>query len=153
MGRAAAVATNRRFMPVPPEAVWASLADPKGYAYWVVGSKGVRDADAGFPAPGTRFHHTIGFGPLTLRDHTEVLEAAPPALLRLRAKGRPFGTATVILRMQPEDAGTTVEIVEHPDGIFSPLALNPLLQLMTKVRNAESLMRLEELALRRSEPS
>ena len=138
-------------MPVPPEAVWDSLADPSGYAYWVVGSKEIRDADPGFPAPGTRFHHTIGVGPLTVKDHTEVIESDRPALMHLRAKGRPFGTATVILRMEPVDGGTHVEIVEHPDGAYSLLALNPLLQLFTKARNAESLMRLEELALRRSE--
>jgi uncharacterized protein YndB with AHSA1/START domain len=138
-------------MPVPPEAVWEALADPSSYEYWVVGSKEVSDADAGFPAVGTKFHHTIGFGPLTLRDHTEVIEAEPPSMLRLRAKGRPFGTATVTLRMEGVDGGTSVEIVEHPDGPYSVLALNPLVQLSTKVRNAESLMRLEELALRRSE--
>jgi uncharacterized protein YndB with AHSA1/START domain len=138
-------------MSVPPQAVWEALADPASYAYWVVGSKGVRDADAGFPARGTKLHHTIGFGPLTLRDHTEVLEADPPNQLRLRAKGRPFGTATVTLTMEAEDGGTSVEIAEHPDGVYSVLALNPLLHVATKARNAESLMRLEELALRRSE--
>ena len=35
-----------------------------------------------------------------------------------------------------------------PTGRTRLLALNPLLQVATKVRNAESLMRLEELALR-----
>ena len=143
------MATNRRFMPVPPEAVWAALSDPSGYAYWVVGSKVIRDAESGFPAPGTKFHHTIGFGPLTLDDHTEVLEAERPGLLKLRAKGRPLGTASVTLRMTPEDGGTTVEMVERPDGAFAFLNANPLLHVFTKVRNAESLMRLEELALRR----
>jgi uncharacterized protein YndB with AHSA1/START domain len=138
-------------MPVSPEAVWDALADPSGYAYWVVGSKAVRDAEPGFPAPGTKFHHTIGFGPLTLHDHTQVIEAQRPNLLRLRARGRPVGTATVIVRLTPEADGTTVEIIEHPDGPYSILALNPLLQLATKARNAESLMRLEELALARSE--
>lgn len=146
------VATNRRFIPVPPQTVWEALADPAGYAHWVVGSKEVRDADAGFPAPGTRFHHTIGFGPLTLRDHTKVLEASAPTLLCLRTKGRPVGTATVTLRMAAVDGGTEVEISEHPDGPYSILALNPLLHFMTKRRNAESLMRLEELALRRTGP-
>jgi uncharacterized protein YndB with AHSA1/START domain len=145
------VATNRRFMPVPRQAVWEALSDPYGYAYWVAGSKAVRDAEPGFPAPGTKFHHTIGVGPLKLRDHTEVIEAEPPGMLRLRAKGRPLGTATVILRLTPEADGTSVEIVEHPDGAAAILALNPLLQLFTKVRNAESLARLEELALDRSE--
>jgi uncharacterized protein YndB with AHSA1/START domain len=138
-------------MPVPPEVVWEALADPAGYAYWVVGSKQVRDAESAFPAPGSKFHHTFSFGPLTVADHTEVLEADRPRLLRLRAKGRPLGTATVTMRMTPEDGGTVVEMVENPDGIYSVLALNPLAHLLTKLRNAESLMRLEELALRRSE--
>jgi uncharacterized protein YndB with AHSA1/START domain len=135
-------------MPVAPQAVWDALAEPANYAYWVVGSKEIRDADAGFPAPGAKLHHTIGLGPLTLQDHTEVLEAQPPQYLRLRAKGRPLGTATVILRMTPVDGGTCVEIVEHPDGPYTLLRYNPLLQVATKVRNAESLARLEELALR-----
>jgi uncharacterized protein YndB with AHSA1/START domain len=135
-------------MPVPAQAVWDALAEPANYAYWVVGSKRIRDAEPGFPAPGAKLHHTIGFGPLTLDDHTEVLEAEAPKYLRLRAKGRPIGTATVTLRMIPVAGGTCVEIVENPDGAYSLLSLNPLLQIATKVRNAESLMRLEELALR-----
>ena len=145
------MATNRRYFPVAPEAVWSVLADPAGYAYWVVGSKRTRDADAAFPEPGTKFHHTIGFGPFTLDDHTEVLDAEPPRLLRLRAKGRPLGTATVTLRMKPVDGGTEVEISENPDGVYSFLAFNPAVHLFTKGRNAESLMRLEELALREAE--
>ena len=60
------VATNERYMPVPPEAVWDVLADPSSYGYWVVGSKQTRDAEPEWPAPGSKFHHTIGFGPLTL---------------------------------------------------------------------------------------
>ena len=142
------MATNRRYMPVGPQAVWDALAEPSNYGYWVVGSKEIREADPEFPAPGTKLHHTIGVGPLTLQDHTEVLEAEAPEYLRLRAKGRPIGTATVVLRMTPVDGGTWVEIEENPDGPYSLLALNPLLQVATKVRNAESLMRLEELALR-----
>jgi uncharacterized protein YndB with AHSA1/START domain len=144
------VATNRRFMPVPPEAVWDALADPAAYEYWVVGSKAIRDAEPGFPAPGTRFHHTIGFGPLTVRDHTEVLAAEPPREIRLRANARPLGAATVTVRLTPAAGGTTVEIVEHPAGRFAPLALNPLVHGATKLRNARSLMRLEDLARRRS---
>ncbi|HEX6026266.1 MAG TPA: SRPBCC family protein [Solirubrobacter sp.] len=136
-------------MPVPVDAVWAALADPSGYEYWVVGSKVIRDAEPDFPAPGTKFHHTIGFGPLTLSDETEVLEAAPPTFLKLRAKGRPIGTASVTMRMIPRDGGTLVEMIERPDGPYAVLNVNPLLHVMTKIRNAESLMRLEELALRR----
>ena len=42
-------------------------------------------------------------------------------------------------------------MTENPDGLSSLLTVNPLVQLLTFGRNAESLMRLEELALRRAE--
>jgi hypothetical protein len=135
-------------MPVPPEAVWDVLADPGSYAYWVVGSKVIRDADPGWPAPGTKFHHTIGAGPLKLSDHTESLEAEPPHRLKIRAKGRPLGTASVTFEMQPVDGGTLVHITENPDGPYRPMAFLPPLQIFTVLRNSETLMRLEELALR-----
>jgi uncharacterized protein YndB with AHSA1/START domain len=144
------MATNERFMPVPPQAVWDALADPGGFGYWVVGSKEIRDADPAWPAPGARFHHTVGLGPLTVRDHTVSLEADPPHRLQMRAKVRPFGTAHVTLTMTPHDGGTRVRITENPDGVTSLLAVNPLVHLLTHGRNAESLMRLEELALRRA---
>jgi uncharacterized protein YndB with AHSA1/START domain len=137
-------------MPVPPEAVWDVLAEPDSYGYWVAGSKAIRDAEPGWPAPGSKFHHTIGFGGLTLADHTVALETERPHRLRLRAKGRPVGTATVTLELARKDGGTLVTMSEHPDGVFGLLALNPLLQAFTRVRNAESLRRLEELAVRRA---
>ena len=140
-------------MPVPPEAVWDALADPRGYGYWVVGSKAIRGADADCPAPGSKFHHTIGFGPLTLNDHTEVLESERPRLLRLRAKGRPLGTATVELELEAADGGTHVRMTEHPDGPFIARSRSSRRARRDAGRNAESLMRLEELALRRSEGS
>jgi uncharacterized protein YndB with AHSA1/START domain len=137
-------------MPVPAKAVWDALADPGGYGYWVPGSKVIRDADPHWPAPGSGFHHTIGLGPITVSDHTVSLAARPPRLLRMRAKGRPLGTATITLEMTPRAGGTVVRICEQPDGPFVLMNLNPVLHLITKGRNAESLMRLEELALRRA---
>jgi uncharacterized protein YndB with AHSA1/START domain len=135
-------------MTAPPEAVWDVLADPDGYAYWVVGSKRIRDADPEWPAPGSKFHHTIGVTGRTIDDHTESLEADPPRRLKLRAKGRPVGTATVTLELLPRAGGTLVRMTENPDGVYSLMALNPVVHVATKLRNAESLMRLEELALR-----
>ncbi|MEJ7716113.1 MAG: SRPBCC family protein [Thermoleophilaceae bacterium] len=92
-------------MPVPPEAIWEVLADPASYGYWVVGSKAIRDAEPGWPAQGSKFHHTVGAGPLKVADHTEAVEVEPPRLLKLRAKGRPAGTATVTMRDDPQAAG------------------------------------------------
>jgi uncharacterized protein YndB with AHSA1/START domain len=146
------VATNTRFMPVPPWAIWDALADPDDYGYWVVGSKLIRDADPEWPAPGSKFHHTIGVGPFKLSDHTVSLEAERPHRLKIRAKGRPVGTASVTMTMTAKDGGTVVEMTETPDGVYAVLALNPLLHLLTLARNSESLMRLEELALRKAEP-
>jgi uncharacterized protein YndB with AHSA1/START domain len=142
------VATNERYMPVPPTAVWDALADPRGYGYWVVGSREIRDPDPEWPAPGAKFHHTVGFGPFELSDHTVSLDAERPARLTLRAKGRPLGTAKVTLTMTELDGGTLVRMTENPDGPTSLLAFNPLVHLLTVGRNAESLMRLEELAQR-----
>jgi uncharacterized protein YndB with AHSA1/START domain len=144
------VSTNTRFMPVPPQAVWDALADPRSYSYWVVGSKHVRDADQDWPASGSKFHHTVGLGPFEIEDHTESLEAEPPHRLKLRAKGRPLGTASVTIEMTPKDGGTVVRISENPDGLFRPLGFLPALQVFSQLRNAESLMRLEELALRQA---
>ena len=144
------MARNRRFMPVPPEAVWDALADPGNYGYWVVGSKLIRDADPLWPAPGTRFHHTVGVGPFTINDHTESLRAEPPHVLTLRAKGRPGIIADVHFELEPQSGGTLVRMYEEPASVYAPLRFNPLVQLMIKLRNAESLARLEELALRRA---
>ena len=141
------MSTNRRFIPAPPETVWDVLADPDSYAHWVVGSKRIRDADANWPTPGSRFHHTVGVGPLTVDDHTESLAADPPRRLVLRAKARPLGVAKVEIELEPQDGGTCVTLRENPTGLQKPLAYFPPLQALTYVRNAESLARIEKLAL------
>ena len=144
------MATNRRFMPVPPEAVWDALADPGGYGYWVVGSKEIRDADPRLAGSGSRFHHTSGSAPLRSMITRRLLEARAPDFLRLRAKARPFGTARVTMQMTPKDGGTVVRDDRDTRRAHAVLSLNPLVHVLTKLRNAESLMRLEELALRRA---
>ena len=120
-------------MPVTPEAVWDVLADSGAYGYWVVGSKLIRDADAAWPRAGSRFHHTVGVGPLTVEDNTEVVEARRPGLFRLRAKARPIGTALVTLEMisRQADGGTMVRLTENPDGLFAWLSLNPATHAFT----------------------
>jgi len=137
-------------MPVAPEDVWDALADAGNFGYWVVGSKLIREVESGWPEAGSKFHHTVGLGPIRISDHTTSLDARPPRLLQMRAKARPAGTARVTMVIDPIDGGTLVRMKEDPDGLVSFLALNPLVQLLTRGRNTESLMRLEELALRRS---
>jgi uncharacterized protein YndB with AHSA1/START domain len=137
-------------MPVSPESVWEVLAHAESFGYWVVGSKLIRDAEPDWPAPGSKFHHTVGVGPFKVSDHTEAVASRPPWFLELRAKTRPLGTAKVELELSPQDGGTLVRMSESPEGLYSALALNPFVHLFTLGRNAEALMRLEELALRQA---
>jgi uncharacterized protein YndB with AHSA1/START domain len=133
---------------VPPHRVFAVLADAECYDDWVVGAKDVRGADPGFPTPGTRFHHRVGFGPITVDDHTLVLESAPPHRLVLRAKARPLGTAKVTMDIQAEGPGSRVTMIEDPADALTKLVFNPLTHLLVRGRNAESLRRLQGLAER-----
>ena len=125
------------------------LADPSSYGHWVVGSKRIRDADASWPTPGSRFHHTVGVGPIAVDDHTESLAADPPRRLVLRAKARPLGLAKVEIELEPAPGGTCVTLRENPTGVQKPLAYFPPLQLLAWLRNAESLARIERLAMAR----
>jgi uncharacterized protein YndB with AHSA1/START domain len=143
------MARVERLIPVPPERVFAVLADPDSYAYWVVGSDTIRDADDGWPAQGTRFYHRVGWGPIKVNDHTEVLAVDAPRHLQLRARARPLGTAIVTLDLERRGAGTLVTMVEDAGDPLTKLVFNPLTHLLVRGRNEESLRRLEELAVGR----
>ena len=131
---------------VAPQRVFAVLADPESYADWVVGSHSIRDADPDWPAVGSRFHHRVGVGPLTVKDHTEVLEVDPPHRLVLRARARPLGTAKIELVLEPRDGGTHVTMTEVAGDPLSKLAINPLTDPLVHRRNVESLRRLQRIS-------
>jgi uncharacterized protein YndB with AHSA1/START domain len=143
------MARNRKFIDAPPEQVFAVLVDADSYGDWVVGSKEIRAADAAFPAPGSRFHHSVGIGRLLVKDHTEVLESDPPRRLKLEARARPLGSATVTLELAPLGTGTEVTMIEDLSGHTAPLRFLPPVHLFARLRNAESLRRLKALVERR----
>ncbi len=145
------MALNETFIEAPPERVFAVLADYRAYGEWVVGSRLMRGADPDFPAPGSRFYHQVGVGPLHLNDHTRVEEVEPPRRLVLRAKARPLGTAIVDMRLEPVDGGTKVVMREDPGDPLTALIFMPLTHLLVRGRNVESLRRLKELAEHRPE--
>ena len=95
---------------------------------------------------GARFHHRIGVGPLTVNDHTEVLEVDAPRRLVLRARVRPFGTAKVALELEPRDGGTHVTMTEVAGDPLSKLAINPLTDPLVHRRNVTSLRRLQRIS-------
>ena len=131
-----------------PEQVFAVLDDAKTYEFWVVGSKEIRDVDADWPAEGSSFHHSVGVGPLTVKDSTSVLERVPPRRLKLRARARPTGIAHVTIEVEPSNGGSEVTIDEIPvEGPPAKLH-NPLQDKLIHHRNVETLRRLRWLVER-----
>lgn len=137
------MAVTRRRIPQPPGAVYALLADGSRYAEWVVGAKCIRAVDAGWPAVGTRFHHTIGVGPLSTDDDTEVLAWEDGGEVVLKGRGWPSGAARIAITAEEAPGGC--EVVIHEDPIEGPAKTfhNPLLDRLLHVRNIESLRRME----------
>ncbi len=143
------MARSELVIAVPPETVWEVLAEPQHYGDWVVGSSEIRGWDDDWPEVGSRFYHRVGFQPLKLADHTEVIESDPPSRLVVRARSRPLGAARVELIVRSHPAGSLVTMIEDPaiplGGILTPPPLHALIRL----RNGESLRRLRALAERR----
>ncbi|KRB78429.1 polyketide cyclase [Nocardioides sp. Root190] len=136
----------RRTVDASPTDVWAVLADGWLYPSWVVGAARMRDVDESWPAQGARLHHSVGNWPFLLDDKSEVLESAPPRLLRLQAHGWPAGAAEVLVEIEPDGAGSLVTIRE--DAVKGPGALvpRPVRQAAIVPRNREALRRLAYLA-------
>ena len=139
------MATNSITIDAPVSRVFAVLADGRRYAEWVVGAKRVRSVDEAWPAPGSKFHHTIGFGPFEIDDNSEVLAVDPDRCITLRVRARPAGEAHVTLTLQAAGGTRThVEMEEHPVKGLARIIANPLLDTLLKARNAEALRRLKD---------
>jgi uncharacterized protein YndB with AHSA1/START domain len=135
-----------RVIEAEPNDVMAVLTDGWTYASWVVGASTIRDVDEGFPAPGTRIHHSVGAWPLLLHDSTHVLEYEPGRRLRLEARGWPLGQATVEVTVEPDADGSLVTMTEDVSEGPGRLIPQPIRQLGIAPRNRESLRRLAYLA-------
>ena len=138
------MAENEIEIQAPPERVWAVLADPQSFDDWVVGAQNVRDADASWPAVGSKLHHSTGVGPLTIDDETSVEVSERPTRLVLLAQVGAAGAFRVTLELRPAAAGTTLWMHEEAvDGIADHV---PGTDSAIHVRNEISLERLKGLA-------
>ena len=139
------MARNERLIDASPDEVFDELIEPDNFGYWVVGTKHVRGAGADWPQVGSRFHHTVGFGPVHIRDSTEVLEIDPPERLVMRALMGPLGSAVVGLFLDRHRDMTLVAMEEHPDSgavTWLPADVN---EVMATLRNVRALERLKQL--------
>jgi hypothetical protein len=144
--------TVTRMVQATPEQIWGVLEDGWSYPSWVVGASRMRAVSDDWPAAGSKLHHSAGIWPLVVNDETLVLESDPPRLLRLQAKGRPAGEATVELRIEPAGNGSKVTMLEDATrgpGSYVPKALR---QPLIALRNTETLRRLAYMAEGRSDP-
>lgn len=142
------MAISKRLIPVPVDHIFTVLSDAPRYASFVVGTKRIRHFDPRFPEENTAFHHTLGLGPLFLRDETRVVRVEPPTRLMLKAFMRPFAINEVDFRLTPQEERTLVTVEEHPvDGPATKIWSLPLDAVMW-LRNKVLLRRLERLAKR-----
>ncbi len=136
------MSTTSRPVSATPEQVWSVLTDGWLYPLFVVGAARMRAVDDGWPAVGTRLHHSFGTWPLLIDDTTEVLEVDEGRRLLLVARGWPAGQAHVEITLEPRGTDTVVTIVEQatagPGALIPKAVQDPQLH----VRNIETLRRL-----------
>ena len=141
---------NTIFMAASPQTVYEVLSDPPSYELWVVGTKSIRGYDKAWPAPGSEFHHQVGFGFLAIKDKTVALENDPSHCLIIVVRAWPFIRATVSFTIEQEGAGSRVAMEESPRGAPWEKLWNRALDTLTGLRNAETLRRLKQLAEKRA---
>jgi len=144
------VIATYRVIGTTPDRVFAVLADGWSYASWVVGAAHIRDVEDAWPAVGSRVHHRVGPWPLQIDDHTVVRVCESDRVLELGARVWPLGAARVRLELNPYGAAATrvcmAERITGGLGRLLPLAVQGLL---LRPRNAESLRRLDDVAVHR----
>lgn len=144
------MARNTIDVDAPPTDVFEVLLDPYTYPHWVVGAKQVRSVDDDWPRPGSKFHHTVGAGPATVNDSSELIEVDPPHHLRLEVRFRPVGVGTVDFEVAPAAGGQSrITMSEAPKAGPVWHLWNRAMDTLTHVRNAVSLQRLKRQVERR----
>ncbi|MFN2540154.1 MAG: SRPBCC family protein [Mycobacteriales bacterium] len=139
------MAINRRhFDGLTPDEVFAVLSDGESYGYWVVGTRAVREVSGDWPAPGAAIHYVVGRLPLRKEDVTTSLSCDPGRRLTLEAHAWPAGSLHIDIRLEPTPNGCTVAIEEGPKKGLLKTLHNPLVDVAIKLRNVETLRRLEK---------
>ena len=107
--------------------------------------------EPGWPEAGSCIHWAAGRGPLRKDDVTTSLSFVPGRELRLEAHAWPAGTAGIRLAVRSVPQGVVVSIDEAPARGLLRRVHNPVLDLLVKLRNVETLRRLENQVRRRQQ--
>lgn len=133
----------------PSEAVFEVVADGWLYPAWVVGACRMRDVDDDWPAVGAGLHHSIGVWPIVVDDETTVTAWDPPRRAEFHARVRPIAEALIVIEAKPRGNGCVVRASYDILGGLS-LIPRPVLDLLTRPRNAEMLRRLSHISVGRA---
>ena len=128
------------------------LRDPTTYPDWLVGAQTIRSIDENWPAIGSKFHHRIGVGPLTVPGSTSVLKNGPDQL-ELGAGIGPFGEARVRFTWESVHGATRLTLEEEPRRGIARHAwklLRSLVNLGLWGRNEASLASLRDAVIDRT---
>ena len=131
-----------------PATMYRILTDPTTYPEWLVGAKEIREVSENWPAVGSFFKHTVGFGPLQIPDRSVVFAIEPSRSLTLTVKVRPVLEARVKLEVLDDPAGSRVRMSEEPVGVYTAIA--PFARPLIRARNSASLDRLAKHVARMS---
>jgi hypothetical protein len=145
------VAINSRLMKgLSPTDVFDALRDGQTYGHWVVGTRGVREVSPAWPREGTEIHYVVGYGPTRKDDRTVSTFYDPDRRLELEAVVWPIGTLSIVLTVESNEGGCRVTIEETAKkGILKTLH-NPAFDAAIKLRNVETLRRLEQDARKKA---
>jgi len=123
----------------PPEGTPAS-AKALMVTWWVTRT-------TGWPATGSRIHHSFGPWPAVIQDYTRVERSEPERELVLKARGWPVGEARVVINLTPTGAQSCRLSIQE-DAIAGPGKGLPrtLRQTVIGPRNTETLYRLALIA-------
>ena len=94
----------------------------------------------------------MGHVPLRKDDYTQAVSCDPPRRLVLEAHAWPVGSLHIEIRVEPSATGCTVTIEETPKKGLLKTIDNPLVELGIKLRNVETLRRLEKKTRERAVP-
>lgn len=143
------MAFTSRILHAPADVVWRVLIEPHTYPDWLIGAAAIRDVDDDWPAIGSRFHHRVGIGPLSIPDHTEIEDIIDQDTLRLAVRARPLISAVSTFRLVGDGNTTVVTLEEEPRYRLIGALVRPVADPVIHVRNHRSLRRLERVVLER----
>ena len=111
----------------------------------VVGTSRMRDVDPGWPAPGTKLHHSFGMWPLLIDDTTEAIEIEPASAWFWKLE-RPVGKARVEITSTQRPTARWSRSPKTSQTGPTQLVPQPVQVAGIDVRNRETLRRLAYLA-------